>query len=244
MGEDRRLKKLSLKIGYLREELYDIEEEFDRRGWQLQRAVIELLARAGELLPRSQAAQSSTNQGHASEDEEEGQESTPTWQRKLFRKITSKTHPDALLREELSERERVERSKMFQDAKNALEKREGGRLLEIAAELDIDVDDAPIEEHIASMESLSRDLESRISQVKTTAAWIWGEGKKREILNHVARVSGWSGNDPNLVDEIVQWVDSGFMNGLSTYDLPKPESRRVRPSRKPGERPEKMLRRQ
>ena len=35
---------------------------------------------------------------------------------KLFRKISSRTHPDALMKSELSERELLERSKMFMDA--------------------------------------------------------------------------------------------------------------------------------
>jgi hypothetical protein len=238
---ERRLKKAALKMSYLREELYDIEEEFDRRGWELQRAVIELLARAGELQSRAEQAQSNVTPAENTKQEEDSP--SPPWQKKLFRKITSKTHPDALLREELSERERVERAKMFMDSKIALEKQDGGRLLEIAAELDIDVEDAPVEEHLASMERLASELESRMGQIKNTAAWVWGEGKRREILNHVARVSGWSGNDPNLVDAVVDWVNSGFAGGVATYSPPPPQSRSVRPSRKVGERPQKMMRR-
>lgn len=238
---DRRLKKIALKIRYLREELYDLEEEFDRRGWELQRAVIELLARAGELVPATQQKQARPAESNAEPDEEPV--SIPTWQKKLFRKISSKTHPDALLREELSERERIERSKMFLDAKKALEKHEGGRLIEIAAELDIDVDDAPVEEHAASMERLASELESRMSHIKTTAAWVWGEGHRHEILNHVGRVSGWSGSNPTLIDDVIMWVDAGFMGGVASYMPPEPEVRKMRPQRKVGERPQKMIRR-
>jgi hypothetical protein len=238
---ERRLKKAALKMSYLREELYDLEEEFDRRGWELQRAVIELLARAGELEQR--ASTPSANQKNDSEIEKADDSPAPAWQKKLFRKITSKTHPDALLRQELSEREIVERSKMFIDSKTALEKQDGGRLLEIAAELDIDVEDAPVEEHLASMERLANELEMRMSHIKSTAAWVWGEGKRREILNHVARVSGWSGKDPDLVNAVVEWVERGFTGGVATYSPPPPQSRSVRPNRKVGERPPKMIRR-
>ena len=125
-----------------------------------------------------------------------------------------------------------------------VEKREGGRLLEIAAELDINVEDAPVEEHIVSMERLVVDLESRMSQIRTTAAWVWGEGKRKEILNHVARVSGWSGSDPALIDAVIAWVDAGFVGGMATYSPPEPEPRRFRSTRKVGERPQKMIRRQ
>ena len=238
---ERRLKKAALKMSYLREELYDIEEEFDRRGWELQRAVIELLARAGELQERASAA--AANSKDSTDGEKPEGSAAPAWQKKLYRKITSKTHPDSLLHQELSEREIVERSKMFMDSRIALEKQDGGRLLEIAAELDIDVEDAPIEEHLASMERLALELETRTSQIKSTAAWVWGEGKKREILNHVARVSGWSGVDPGLVDTIIEWVSSGFTGGVATYSPPLPQSRSARPSRKVGERPQKTIRR-
>jgi hypothetical protein len=240
---DRRLKKLALKVGYLREELYDLEEEFDRRGWQLQRAVMELLARAGELLPPRPAAPIEQSGAAEAEDDQEPAQQQPAWQRKLFRKISSKTHPDALLREELSEREQVERAKMFQDAHKAMQKGDGGRLVEIAAELDIEIDDAPMEEHIKSMESLAIQLESRTQEIKRTAAWIWGEGKRHEILNHVGRVSGWSGSPTNLIDDVIAWVDAGFVGGLNSYSPPPaPEARRFRGARKIGQRPERMLR--
>lgn len=240
---DRRLKKLSLKISYLREELYDLEEEFDRRGWQLQRAVMELLARSGDLLPSRPTATPEPTVTPTTEDEPESAPQQPAWQRKLFRKISSKTHPDALLREELSEREQVERAKMFQDAHKALQKGDGGRLVEIAAELDIDIEDAPMEEHINSMERLSGQLETRMQEIKRTAAWVWGEGKRREILDHVGRVSGWSGSPAGLVDDIIAWVDAGFIGGLDSYSPPAPpEARRVRGTRKVGQRPERMLR--
>ncbi len=240
-GGDRRLKKLALKIGYLREELYDLEEEFDRRGWQLQRAVMELLARSGDLLPQRQQTPSETPA--APPEDEEPAPQQPQWQRKLFRKISSKTHPDALLRAELSEREQVERAKMFQDAHKALQKGDGGRLMEIAAELDIEVDDAPVEDHVASMERLAGQLEMRMQEIKRTAAWVWGEGKRREILDHVGRVSGWSGAPSTLVDEIIAWVDTGFVGGMQSYaPPPPPEARRMRNVRKVGQRPERMLR--
>ena len=242
-GSDRRLKKLALKIGYLREELYDLEDEFDRRGWQLQRAVMELLARSGELVVQ-RASTTPTQQDSSPEDEANDENNQrPAWQRKLFRKISSKTHPDALLREELSEREQVERAKMFQDAHKAMQKGDGGRLVEIAAELDIEIEDAPMEEHINSMERLATQLESRMQEIKRTAAWVWGEGKRREILDHVGRVSGWSGSPAGLVDDIIAWVDAGFVGGLDSYSLPAPpEARRVRGTRKVGQRPERMLR--
>lgn len=240
---DRRLKKLALKVGYLREELYDLEEEFDRRGWQLQRAVMELLARAGELHPSRPTAAPEQTVTPAAEDEPESTPQQPAWQRKLFRKISSKTHPDALLREELSERELVERAKMFQDAHRAMQKGDGGRLVEIAAELDIDIEDAPMEEHISSMERLASQLETRMQEIKRTAAWVWGEGKRHEILSHVGRVSGWSGSPANLIDDVISWVDAGFVGGLDSYSPPpEPEARRFRAARKVGQRPERMLR--
>lgn len=242
---DRRLKKLALKIGYLREELYDLEEEFDRRRWQLQRAVMELLARASELAPQPSEHAASENSQESvtdiAEDDQAPQQAT--WQRRLFRKISSKTHPDALLKEDLSERERLERAKMFQDAREALQKGDGGRLMEIAAELDLEIEDAPVDEHIASMERLSSELEQRMQEIRKTAAWVWGEGHRREILNHVGRISGWSGSPDSLIDDIITWIDSGFVGGVMSYSPPPPpDTRRSRSTRKVGQRPERLTR--
>lgn len=240
---DRKFRKLSLKISYLREELYDLEEEFDRRGWQLNRAVLELLARSGDLASKIHNANPQAQKDEQTQPEQESTSNpNSSWQRKVFRKISSKTHPDALLREELSEREKIERTKMFHDAARALQNGDGGRLLEIATELDLNVDEAPIDEHIASMERLAGELETRMQEIKRTAAWIWGAGPRRPILAHVAKASGWSGSPDSLLDDILAWVDAGFVGGLETYALPAPpDTRRMRPSRKIGQRPEKRL---
>lgn len=131
---------------------------------------------------------------------------------------------------------------MFKDAHEALQKGDGGRLMEIATELDLEIDEAPIEEHVASMERVSVELETRMSDIKRTAAWVWGEGHRREILDHVGRVSGWSGNPPNLIDEIIAWVDAGFRGGVDSYTPPPPPETRHARARKVGQRPERLLR--
>lgn len=248
MSAERQLKKMALKTRYLREELYDTEEEFDRRGYQLNRATMELLARAGQLFPPKreevqQGSSSSTVSGSEDPTEEDQAVLASPWQKKLFRKISMKTHPDAVLREDLSEREKQERAKMFQDAKAAFESADGTKLLEIATELDIDIDEVPVEEHVASMERLALSLEERMGKIRQTVAWIWGEGKRKEILSHVCKLMGWTGSDQSLLDAVIAWVDAGFVGGVSTYTVPEPERRRGRPVRKIGVRPEKMARR-
>lgn len=242
---DRKLKKLVLKTRFLKEELYDIEEEFERRSYELRRAIIELLARSGELVNRTNQSPPATQDINSKQEPDIENEQAPNWQKKLYRKIATKTHPDALLRDELSEKERVERAKMMIDASKAIEKRDGIRLLEIATELDIDIDDAPIEEHILGMEKHAVDLESRINQIKGTAGWVWGETSgigKIKILSHTARASGWSGDPESLLNEILTWVADGMQNGVAGFTPPPPEPRKMRPTRKMGERPQKIER--
>lgn len=238
---DRKLKKIALKTRYLREELYDVEEIFDRSGWELQRAVIELFTRAGasDLLGLNSQPEGSPEPPKV--EEEEPATATP-WQKSLFRKIAAKTHPDALVKMDLSEKERAERTRMLIDAKQALGKADGTKLIGIAAELDIDTDDAPIEEQVESMERLAADLESRINELKGTAAWAWGNGHRREILIHIALVKGIQSPDPSMIDDILAWVDGGFTGGIANVVVQEPEQRRARPTRKVGERPEKINR--
>jgi hypothetical protein len=241
---NRAVKKIALKTRYLKEELYDVEEAFDRRGWELQRAVIELFTRAGhfEKLGIGGGGESpSQPQQEEKEQEPEAVAASP-WQRSLFRKIAAKTHPDALVKQDLSEKEIAERTKMLIDAKQALGSADGAKLIGIAAELDIETDDAPEEEQVASMERLAAELEGRIAKIKRTAAWFWGEGHRREILVHVSSTKGFLNPSIELIDSILAWVDGGFMGGVASVIVKEPEQRRARSTRKVGERPERISR--
>lgn len=241
VGGDRKLKKIALKTRYLREELYDVEETFDRNGWELQRAIIELFTRAGSIGSLGLGDGEDQQQESTAVEEPEPVEAAP-WQRSLFRKIAAKTHPDALVKLDLSEKERSERTRMLIDAKQALGRADGNKLIGIAAELDIDTDDAPVEEQVESMEKLAADLENRISEIKRTAAWFWGCGHRREILVHVAAVKGMTSPDMALIDSVLAWVDGGFKDGVANIVVQEPEQRRSRPTRKVGERPERINR--
>lgn len=247
LSGDRKLKKIALKTRYLREELYDVEEEFERHGWQLQRAVIELFARIGETKalgmsePNTQQDTSGPIPTPAPEPESEPAVVT-SWQKNLFRKIAAKTHPDSLVNADLSEREKSERAQMFIDSRRALTAADGMKLIGIAAELDIDTDDAPVEEQVSSMESLAADLENRISEIKKTAAWFWGEGHRQEMLIHIANVKGMKSPSTDIINGVLAWVDGGFIGGVATTVVQEPERRRARSTRKIGERPERIIR--
>ena len=239
---NRAIKKIALKTRYLKEELYDTEEAFDRRGWELQRAVIELFTRAEQVEKLGLGSGESNPASDTSQQDEPEPAAASPWQRSLFRKIAAKTHPDALVNQDLSDKEIAERTKMLIDAKQALNKSDGAKLIGIAAELDIEIDDAPVEEQVASMERLAAELEDRINELKKTAAWFWGEGHQREILIHVANVKGFKDPSIELVDSIIAWVAGGFIDGVANVTIKEPELRRARSTRKVGERPEQINR--
>ena len=138
---NRAIKKIALKTRYLKEELYDTEEAFDRRGWELQRAVIELFTRAEQVEKLGLGSGESNPTPNASQQDEPEPAAASPWQRSLFRKIAAKTHSDALVNQDLSDKEIAERTKMLIDAKQALNKSDGAKLIGIAAELDIEIDD-------------------------------------------------------------------------------------------------------
>lgn len=238
---NRAVKKIALKTRYLKEELYDVEEAFDRRGWELQRAVIELFTRAEQVEKLGLGSGENAPSATPEQDDSEPTTASP-WQRSLFRKIAAKTHPDALVKQDLSDKEIAERTKMLIDAKQALGKADGAKLIGIAAELDIETDDAPIEEQVASMERLAAELEGRINEIKKTAAWFWGEGHQREILIHVANVKGFNNPSIELIDNVIAWVAGGFVGGVANVIIKEPEQRRARSTRKVGERPEQINR--
>lgn len=207
-NDDRKLKKLSLKVRYLREELNDVESEFDRRDREFNIVVNEFMSRAGLAHAMNQRPAPPEVDETINEDDK----SVSPWQRKLFRKISSKTHPDALLHDEMSDRQREERVLMFRDAHEALQRGIGGKLIEIAADLNIEINDVPAEEHIRSMDQLANELESKAKSLKSTAAWIWGDGQRREILAYAMRLNGWSGAPESLIDDVIEWMDESRHN--------------------------------
>jgi acyl carrier protein len=73
-------------------------------------------------------------------------------------------------------------------------------LLELASEYEIDYDIDPSDETI--LEKNINTLEHEIERMKSTLAWAWGRGDKREVVAEVERQTKLKIDDSDLPDEI------------------------------------------
>lgn len=116
--------------------------------------------------------------------------------RKLFKKIALKTHPDKLLNMDEDEAEHL--TELYKDATAAAEVGDGMALLEIAYELGIKVKIDPEKE----TEWLNRKIEmlkQNISEMKSTAEWIWGHSdgaERRRVESMIQDQLGFKIKDP------------------------------------------------
>ena len=116
--------------------------------------------------------------------------------RKLFKKIALKTHPDKLLN--MDEDEAEHRTELYKDATAAAEGGDGMALLEIAYELGIKVKIDPEKE----TEWLNRKIEmlkQNISEMKSTAEWIWSHSdgaERRRVESMIQDQLGFKIKDP------------------------------------------------
>jgi len=99
----------------------------------------------------------------------------------LFKKIALKTHPDKL--RDMDEDDADMLTELYKEAAGAAEVGDGMALLEIAYELGIKVNIDPAKE----VEWLSKKilmLQEEVSEMKSTAEWIWGhsEGSERDRI--------------------------------------------------------------
>jgi hypothetical protein len=95
----------------------------------------------------------------------------------LFKKIAIKTHPDKL--RDIDKEDADFLTELYKEAASAAEMGDGMALLEIAYELGIKVNIDPSKE----IEWLSKKilmLQEGVSEMKSTAEWIWGHSKGAE----------------------------------------------------------------
>ena len=119
-------------------------------------------------------------------------DSAPQWARDVYRRIARATHPD--LRSQTSETagETATRTALFRDASIAAKSRDYAKLLVIAAQLGIEVqDDEDVQ--IAALRDHVAQTEGKIDEIRASAENLWldaQDDRRAEILIAVARMRG------------------------------------------------------
>ena len=172
---------------------------------------------------------------------------TPPWAKKAYRKIVQITHPDKVnIDPEISDAQRDRLCSLYIEATDAFKQAKWSELLEVAAELDIEVDADPkmMEE---ALEAKIKDLVDTISKIKGTIAWAWGNSfgdlqKKVNILVRCCQVMGMQSPPIPALEEIVRELESSLefdiVDRLGHVRRLKIEATK----RRIGTRPEKKMR--
>jgi len=236
----KKLKKLTLKLQYLRAELADHEDNHSHARWELSNAIFEVFARAGKQI---QPAARNENQIDLPTPDVHDDVNLDVDLKKIVRKIALKTHPDRT--SSLPDEEKEYLVSLYRDAMVAASAGDEGRIIEIAIEIgiDIDLDD---ERHTKPLEVLTDDLEKKIESLKKTAEIAWFNHRdKDDVRCNMLLAIAQNMNleiDRNLALDIVHWVKSGCPNGTQYVKVERPKPTRIWEKRKPGSRPERIRR--
>lgn len=225
-NDQRKVRKLFLRIKYLREDLEEHEEEKEEGRKELVSA-IEQLKKSLELddAPQEEEkdkaldlqkfekrepdekrdAENGSRSSPLEEDDQSADDksveavSAPDWIKKIYRKIVLQTHPDKLGNMNLSDDEKRMRRQMYMRASSALRSSQYAEVIEVAVDLEIDLDEIPPAEKIRALRKYEDRLINDINKIKQAVGWIWyhaNEQHKKIILNNYKNQMGWNDLPP------------------------------------------------
>lgn len=171
----------------------------------------------------------------------------PPWAKKAYRQVVQLTHPDKVnMNDELTDAQKERMSALYMEATDAFKTGKWHELLEVVAELDIDVEADPkmMEEAFTSK---IKELTDTISKVQGSIAWVWGNSfgdmdKRINILGRCCQILNIDSPPRPALEEIVRELEENLefdiVNKLGHVKRLKVEATR----RKIGSRPQKKLR--
>jgi len=252
----RRLKKLTFKLKFLREELREHQDQHDFFRLEIIDVLHELRKYLGmdAATPAAPVDPSSSStslikpelkRGNIGSniDSEQGEESPfiedPELHkmRVLYRKIAMLTHPDKLQHmHDLDESEVEDRIQIYKQASEALANRLMGTLVELAIYLGVNVE-MPVLIKIRRIEDQVSRINGKIKELEESVEWLWGahgdnDAVRVRIIGAVCQHAGCRVPDDSTIISFLKELDK-------RRDDTQP-AKRVK--RKVGERPKKTKR--
>lgn len=171
----------------------------------------------------------------------------PPWAKKAYRQIVQLTHPDKVNNNpEISDAQRDRMHQLYLEATDAFKSGRWEEILEVAAELDIEVDADP-KMMEGALESKIKELTDSMEKLKGTIAWVWGTSfgdmeKRVNILVRCCSIMNISSPPVPALEEIVRELESNLefdiVDRLGHVRRLKIDSTK----RKIGSRPQKRIR--
>lgn len=244
----RSLRKLTLKISYLHEELVDTEDAVNKGKWEMSLSVLEIFAQMG--IPVSAAshvnndAAQDKNDESSTDDRIDAKDDARNMSaafKNLQKKIARQTHPDRYAQS--SDDVKQEMEDIFKEAMQAAQDGDEGRLVEIAVRLNIEFDEDD-EIILEAVKKSAGNIETKINALQRTPHYAWSINSKNldaraAMLDAVLKSMGHNVGQ-NVIMHVLEWVASGCQGGTKYVDPNKTVRTSPIPKRRPGERPPKL----
>lgn len=156
--------------------------------------------------PKQQAPQQTQQQAATQPTQEPADLSAEM--KKIYRKIVVDTHPDKLINAQISEKERAKKNEAYIKAITAFEKKDEDVLVEVAVDLELDID-LPDEQIAKSLKTRGKKLEEQIVKIKSSPEWYWAhsdETRRVAIIKEICQRNGWIYVDDERIIETIRYV--------------------------------------
>jgi hypothetical protein len=214
VSKDHKIRKLVYQIKYLREELAECRQIYEKSKVEFFNNAIakkkEMGADDDEISDISLDADDSDNSSSVDEDLSlRGQDNNesedfeisdttstknqPKWAKQLFRDVAVITHPDKMP-DSLSKKLREKLVSLYTLATDAYQSGNFSGLVEAASELGIEMPSEG-EELVQYLSYEICDLENKTEEIKSTIIWLWSQSntdERSEIMNAFAEMRGWN----------------------------------------------------
>ena len=188
MDVQKKFKLLSAEVKFLKKELEITEGIIKDALPEFNKQVIDKLKGKASIPPQTDTKLNNCNTGEQNIAQpprysESSYEDREEDQKKLFKKIALKTHPDRLSSK--SQFEKDFKQNLFDKAHKAIQEDDYFSLAEIAEKLDIETPN-PNKKHIDNLEVTRKRLRQEIDKFKKTYIWAWyfeeSEDSKEKII--------------------------------------------------------------
>lgn len=200
------LQRASLYFRFIREE-HDHHQQIFLKG---QKEMLEALIRVRvdpNAPPRQQVNQQAQPRS-ADESPKDEPADLSAEMKKIYRKIVVDTHPDKLINAQISEKERAKKNEAYIKAIAAFEKKDEDVLVEVAVDLELDID-LPDEQIAKSLKTRGKKLEEQIVKIKSSPEWYWAhsdESRRVAIIKEICQRNGWIYVDDESIIETIRYV--------------------------------------
>ena len=214
MPQGHKIRKLVYRIKYLREDLAECRQIYEKAKIEFFNDAItkkkEMGADDAEISSASLDADDLDSSSSVDEDlslkEQDDNEAEdfeisdttstknqPRWAKQLFRDVAVITHPDKIP-DSLNKKLREKLVSLYTLATDAYQSGNFSGLVEAASELGIEMPSEG-EELVQYLSSEIFELENKTEEIKSTIIWLWSQSntdERSEIMNAFAEMRGWN----------------------------------------------------